>query len=139
MIKNLGALSIKKNCILSLLAGFFIVFLTQASSGLVSAATCPIQPQTGKCAPGTQSTQDLENNPIVKDINLIVNILSVGVGVIVVTLIIIGGIQYSIAGDNPQALTAAKQRITNALIALFAYLFIFAFLQWLVPGGVFSS
>jgi hypothetical protein len=80
---------------------------------------------------------DLKNNPIIKDINLIVNFLSIGVGVIVIAMIIIGGIQYSIAGDNPQAVTAAKQRITNALIALVAYLFVFAFLQWLIPGGIF--
>lgn len=77
------------------------------------------------------------NNPIVKDINLVVNFLSIGVGVVVIAMIIIGGIQYSIAGDNPQAVSAAKQRIINALIALVAYLFIFSFLQWLIPGGVF--
>jgi hypothetical protein len=51
--------------------------------------------------------------------------------------IIVGGIQYMTAGDNAQAVGAAKQRIINALIALFAYLLAFGFLQWLVPGGVF--
>lgn len=76
-------------------------------------------------------------NPIVRDINTIVNFLSVGVGLVVIAMLIVGGIQYSIAGDNPQALTAAKQRITNALIALAAYLLTFSFLQWLIPGGVF--
>ena len=30
------------------------------------------------------------------------------------------------------------KRITNSLIALFALLFTYAFLQWLIPGGVFS-
>jgi len=86
---------------------------------------------------GPQAPVKLKDNPIVDDINVVVNFLSIGVGVVVVAMIIIGGIQYSAAGDNPQALTAAKQRITNALIALFAFFFIFAFLQWLIPGGVF--
>ena len=81
--------------------------------------------------------QDLKDNPIVEDINVVVNFLSIGVGVVVIAFIIIGGIQYAAAGDNPQALTAAKQRIMNALIALFAYLFMVAFLQWLIPGGIF--
>lgn len=85
------------------------------------------------------SSHTLKNNPIVKDINLIVNFLSVGVGVVVIAMLILGGIQYSIAGANPEAVSKAKQRIINALIALVAYLFIFAFLQWLIPGGIFSE
>lgn len=80
----------------------------------------------------------LKNNPLINDIQTIVNVLSAGVGVVVVAMIMIGGIQYSIAGDNPTAVTAAKKRITNALIALLAFAFSFAFLQWLIPGGVFG-
>lgn len=76
--------------------------------------------------------------PIVKDIQSIVNFLSIGVGVIVIAMIITGGIQYSIAGDSPEATGKAKARITNALVALVAYLFIFAFLQWIIPGGLFG-
>jgi hypothetical protein len=83
--------------------------------------------------------QDLKKNVIVTDLNTIVNFLSAGVGIIVVTVIIIGGIQYSMAGDNPQAVAAARQRILNGLIALMAFLFMFAFLQWLIPGGVFNQ
>ena len=80
----------------------------------------------------------VQNNKIVTDLQGIVNALSAGVGLIIIAMIILGGIQYSIAGANPQATGAAKQRITNALIALFAYIFIFAFLQWLIPGGIFG-
>lgn len=77
------------------------------------------------------------NNPIVKDLNQAITFLSAVVGIVVVGTIILGGIQYTMAGDNPQALSEAKQRITNGLIALLAFLFMYAFLQWLVPGGVF--
>jgi len=77
------------------------------------------------------------DNPIVQDINVVINFLSIGVGVIVIIMIILGGIQYSMAGDNPQAVSAAKQRIMNALLALVVYIFMFAFLQWLIPGGIF--
>lgn len=79
----------------------------------------------------------LQCNPIVEDIQLLVDFLSVGVGIIVVGVIIFGGIRYAAAGDNPQAVTAAKQHIVNGLIALVAYIFTFAFLQWIVPGGIF--
>lgn len=95
-----------------------------------------------KCAPLGNDCNDISNNdclkknPITSYINDAINFLSAGVGIIVIGMIILGGIQYSMAGDNPTATQAAKQRITNGLIALFIFLFLFAFLQWLVPGGL---
>jgi hypothetical protein len=82
--------------------------------------------------------QCLSQSPIVKRINEIVNFLSAGVAVIVTGVILVGGIQYIMAGGNATALTAARQRIMNGVIALFAFLFMFAFLQWLIPGGIFK-
>ncbi|HET9850411.1 MAG TPA: pilin [Candidatus Saccharimonadales bacterium] len=78
------------------------------------------------------------NNPISKDINIIVDFLSAGVGIFVTAMIIVGGIQYSIAGDNSTQTANAKKRIANAVIALVVFMFIFAFLQWLIPGGIFG-
>lgn len=81
-------------------------------------------------------------NPTKEDCGIIaylvtfINVLSGIVGVVIVIMITIGGIQYSTARDNPQAAAAAKGRITNAVMALVFYLFIFAFLQYIVPGGV---
>ncbi|HET7529227.1 MAG TPA: hypothetical protein VFJ84_03305 [Candidatus Saccharimonadales bacterium] len=80
----------------------------------------------------------LNQSPVVKDIQNIVNFLSAGVGIIVIGVIILGGIQYSMAGDNANATGAAKTRITNGLLALFAFIFAWAFLQWLIPGGIFG-
>ena len=98
--------------------------------GSALAANCQDSSQSGL-------QQCLQTNPIVKDINTIVNFLSAGVGIVVVATIITGGIQYTLAGDSPEATSKAKQRITNGLIALVAYLLIFTFVQWLIPGGVF--
>ncbi len=78
-----------------------------------------------------------ENCGIIAYIRLFTDALLTIVGIVVVMTIVIGGIQYSAARDNPQAVAAAKKRISQALIALVIYLFMFAFLQWLVPGGVF--
>ena len=64
-----------------------------------------------------------------------VKFLSVGVGVVVTIMIIIGGIQYSTAGGDPQATAAAKKKISNAILALVAYSLIFALLEFIVPGG----
>jgi hypothetical protein len=81
----------------------------------------------------------LSANPIIKDINLLIDFLSAGAGIVIVGSIIFGGIQYAWAGNNPNEISSAKNRIRNALIALAAFFFIFAFLQWLVPGGLLFS
>jgi hypothetical protein len=78
----------------------------------------------------------LKANPLIETISNIVDFVSAGIGVIVVIMIIVGGIQYVTAGNNPQAVSAAKKRIYNALIALVAFILLFAFMNWLIPGGV---
>lgn len=66
-----------------------------------------------------------------------INLLSALVGVVVIAMIIIGGIQYSAAGDDPQKVMAAKSKIANAILALVVFIFMYGFLQWVVPGGIF--
>lgn len=91
--------------------------------------------------PGTDCTDTqscLKTSPIVRDINMIVNFLSAGVAIIVIGSIVLGGIQYSAAGNKPESVAAARQRIANGLMAFGAFLLIYAFLQWLIPGGIFG-
>lgn len=105
------------------------------------AATDPCNNTTDSSGQVSQSKLQkcVVQTPFVHDINLIVNFLSIGVGVIVIVMILVGGVQYIAAGDNAQAVTSAKQHITNAFLALIIYIFLFAFLQWLIPGGLFSK
>lgn len=76
------------------------------------------------------------NCGIVRYLVTFINILTAVVGLVVVLMIIVGGIQYSAARDNPQAVQAAKGKIINALLGLVAYIFTSAFLQYIVPGGI---
>lgn len=76
---------------------------------------------------------------IKKYINPLISLLSALVGVAVTISIIIGGIQYSSSNGNAQQITAAKARIRNSLIALLAFFFLYTFLQFLVPGGIFRK
>lgn len=91
-----------------------------------------------KCEPLGTNPVALKDNPIVGDLNTIVNVLAALVGVVVVGTIILGGVQFAAAGDKAERVSAAKQRIINGLTALAAFLFVYAFLQWLVPGGIFQ-
>lgn len=81
---------------------------------------------------------DLNQNNcgIIKYLVLFIKFLSAVVGVAIVVSIIIGGIQYSVSADDAGAVTAAKKRIMNALLALALYIFSFAILQYLIPGGI---
>lgn len=80
----------------------------------------------------------VKHNKIITDLNTVVNFLGAAVGVIVIGTIIVGGIQYSLAGDSPDALGKAKKRILNGLVALAAFIFVYSFLQWIIPGGIFN-
>ena len=118
-----------KKSILTLVALVAFLFITLPGQALAS--TC-------KNGSASELQRCLKTNPIVSDLQTIINVLSAGVGIVVVAMIIIGGIQYSIAGDSPEKLKEAKKRITNALIALVTFMFLFSFVQWLIPGGVFG-
>jgi hypothetical protein len=65
-----------------------------------------------------------------------VKVLAGLVAVFVTLSIIIAGIQYSAAADDASKVGAAKNRIRNALIALLAYIFLLAFVRYLLPGGI---
>lgn len=54
----------------------------------------------------------------------------------VVAGLVWGGIMYTTAGGDPQQTADAKGKIQKALIGLVAFLFLYAFLQWLLPGGL---
>ncbi len=86
-------------------------------------------------ADGGPLTKD--NCGIVGYIVTFTRVLSALVGIVVVIMIAVGGLQFTMARDDPQAVAAAKGRIKNAVFALVCYLFGFALLQWLVPGGIF--
>ncbi|MBA3758544.1 hypothetical protein H0X10_02840 [Candidatus Saccharibacteria bacterium] len=91
----------------------------------------------GDCKPQGNEPLSKDNCGIMFYIAQFTRVLSGLVGVVVVVMIAYGGIQYSMSKDNPQEAAAAKDRIRNAVIALVFYMFIFAFLQYLIPGGLF--
>ena len=72
-------------------------------------------------------------------VNPAINIASGLVGILVVIGLLSGAVQYSASGGNPQAATKAKSRMSNAVIALIAFAFLYALLQWLIPGGIFNG
>jgi len=107
-------------------------------SDALAQSTGNLKADCNEDGPDANSTAlDKEDCGIVAYIVLFTNVLSGVVGIVIVIMIAVGGLQYSMARDDPQAVNVAKTRIKNAIFALVIYLFGFAFLQYLVPGGIF--
>ncbi len=71
-------------------------------------------------------------------INPAIDVFSGLFGLIAVISLILGGIQYSASAGDPQKAGQAKDRISKTIFAIFAYFFLYAFLQFIVPGGAFN-
>lgn len=76
-------------------------------------------------------------NPVLDMLFALLRFVTAGVGIVVTGSIIWAGIQYSISRGDPHGTEAALKRISNAVIALLMYIFAFAILNFLVPGGLF--
>ena len=64
----------------------------------------------------------------------VLNLMAILVMPLVSIMIIIGGIQYAAAGDNSDAINAARARIYKAILALVFFIILWSFLKWLIPG-----
>ncbi len=74
---------------------------------------------------------------VIKILELIVNIMSIGIGILGVIGITIVGIQYLTAGGSEEKTRKAKRRMFEIVLGLVAYVVIYALLKWLLPefGG----
>ncbi len=93
--------------------------------------------QSGHCPANKDGSKPLGNCNILEQyLNPIINAFTIVVILAVVISMVIGGIQYSTSADQPGAQAAARRRIINAVIAMICFSFLWAFLQWIVPGGI---
>jgi len=90
-------------------------------------------PATNTCTNNARNNCDL----VEAYIDPAINLLSALVGIMVVIGLITGAIQFAASAGSPQKAAKARERMINSGIALFAFAFLWAFLQFLVPGGIF--
>jgi hypothetical protein len=69
-------------------------------------------------------------------VNPLIRLLSILVGLVVAGSLVMGGVQYAASSGDSQKISAAKSRISNSLLAFVAYAFLYAFLNFLIPGGL---
>lgn len=70
---------------------------------------------------------------------LVLDILTVGVGILGIVGISVAGVQIVTAGDNANQVKKAKSRLFQIIIGLGAYIVLFAFVQWIAPGGALND
>lgn len=80
------------------------------------------------------SCDDGKGSSVLNILSLVVNIMTIGIGILGVVGITIVGIQYLTAGGNEEKTRKAKQRLFEIIIGLVAYVIIYALLNWLIPG-----
>lgn len=106
----------------------FTEYFQQAEcAGLISVSNSELDSNLGE--DGSKIQGYLQNG---------INLLTAVAGLAITGAVIVGGIQYSTSGGNPQSAANAKKHIGQALLALIALVFLYTFLQWLVPGGIFQ-
>lgn len=140
--KHLKAIIGKKVMMMSALA-------ILGSFGLASLGTNEMAYAAKECGVDSPTTSKVDTkldlgcnganaNPIIDLTFALIRLLSAGVGIFAIISVIYAGIRYTTAGGNPEQVSEAKNRIQNTIIGLILYIFIFALVQYLVPGGIFN-
>ncbi len=72
-------------------------------------------------------------------LNMILDVLTIGVGAAAIIGLVIAGIIYGTAGGNDSKVALAKQMIFNIVIGLLLYGILWAILNFVLPGNVASG
>lgn len=81
----------------------------------------------------------LEGSGVWKLLLFGLNILTAGVGIVAVGAIAYAGFLYTTAQSNAEQTKKALEMIRNTVIGILLFAFMFAFVNFLVPGGVFNT
>lgn len=88
-------------------------------------------------APAEAKTAILPSDWKIEDIlNMVLVVVTTGVGIAAVGSIVFAGVLYITARDNAAQVSKAKTMITNTIIGIIAYILMWAFLEWIIPGGI---
>lgn len=98
----------------------------------------PIDQGGTKCVPINKTSAALEDNPIFFYLKNILYFLAGGVGLAVVGGIVTGSYLYITARADAGQTKKGQMIILNSVIGLLLFIFMYAILQFLIPGGVFS-
>lgn len=97
----------------------------------------PVDEGGTKCVPINPRATDITQNPIFFYLRNFLIFLAGGVGLAVVGGIIAGAYMYITARGNVGQTQQGQNMIINSVIGLLLFIFMYAILQFLIPGGIF--
>ncbi|RYC74629.1 hypothetical protein [Candidatus Nanosyncoccus alces] len=108
--------------------------------GVSVVASTPVMAEDSKASVSileSCATDNGKGSSIFCVLNFVVDIMTIGIGILGVIGITIVGIQYLTAGGSEEKTRKAKRRMFEIVIGLVAYVLIYAALKWLLPtfGG----
>lgn len=106
------------------LTSFYTTFAAAAAD------SCPKKTNVIPCVNGG-------NGSIWNLLTVFVNFLAAGVGVAVLIGIIFGAFLYASAGGSADQAKRGIGYVRNALIALLLFIFMYAIINFIIPGGLF--
>ncbi len=75
-----------------------------------------------------------EGDSVYNILTLVIDIMTIGIGILAVIGITVVGIQYLTAGGNEEKTRKSKQRMLDIVIGHVVYVLIYALLRWLIPA-----
>ncbi len=81
---------------------------------------------------------DKSENGVFSLLLLAINILTAGIGIVAIGGIIYAAILWTTAEDKNAQIVKSKETIFNVVVGMIAFALLYAFLQFLIPGGVFN-
>lgn len=123
----------KKLLTLIIASVFSLAFLAQPVSATTAPETFGVEAAilTG-CA--DRATDDEKGDGIICILEFVVDILTVGVGILATIGLGVAGIQYLTAGGSEEQTRKAKRRIFEIVIGLAAYVLIYSILKFILPN-----
>lgn len=97
---------------------------------------CEVDTAIIKCE-GDVTKDGYKNTGLWSILLMAINILTVGVGVAALGGIVYGAVLYTSSGGNQEQVKKAMTIFTNVVLGIVAFAFMWALLNFLIPGGVF--
>lgn len=135
-LKVYAALSLILLAAASLFAGFYITIAPAAPAyacGLPDGTDNGILSADGRtcCPMGAKTDAQCFYQ---KYLNPLISLLAAATGIVITIAIIYGGIEYITSTGDPQRAASGRNRIIQALIALAAFMLLYGFLGFILPG-----
>lgn len=137
--------------LMSFFAGSYMMTTNNAAAALntgVNTGAQQIAKQTKKDKKNNKTRQnctsilpsdwcgDNDGEAIFKILDIILYIMTFGVGILGTLGLITAGIQYTTAGDSEEKTSKAKRKIYEVVLGIVAWALLFVLIKWLLPGGI---